>query len=88
MCPSKRVLCFGWFGRVCAGLAPRSPPLLLVGGRRRARGWGVLFVAAGLRVVVVETWGLSPHAPFEAVQGCPPVGIDARQYMGFFCCRR
>lgn len=69
-----------WSRCACAGLAPRSP-LLLVGGRRRARGGMVRAEDAGL--CALEIRGLSPRTPFEAVQGCPPVGGDARQRMGF-----
>ena len=79
------VLCFGLFGCACAGLAPRAP-LLLVGGRRRARGGMVRAEDAGL--CALEIRGLSPLTPVEAVQGCPLVAVDVRRHMGFFCSRR
>ena len=61
-------LCFGWFGRVRAGLAPRAT-LLLVGGRRCARGGIVCAEDAGL--CVVQERGLSPRTPVVTSQGLP-----------------
>lgn len=74
-----------WSRCACAGLAPRAP-LLLVGGRRRARGGMVRAEDAGL--CALEIRGLSPLTPVEAVQGCPLVAVDVRRHMGFFCSRR
>lgn len=37
---------------------------------------------------VVQERGLSPRTPVEAVQGCPPAGVDARRRMGFFRSRQ
>ena len=54
----------------CVVLAPRAP-LLLVGGRRSARGGTVRAEDAGL--CVVQEQGLSPRTPVVTGQGCPPV---------------
>ena len=79
--------CFVWLVVLCLCGACAPCPLLLVGGRRGACGGAVRAENAGL--CVVETWGLSPRTPVEAVQGGDsPVGVDARQRMGFFCSRR
>ena len=65
---------------LCGACAPC--PLLLVGGRRCARGGGTVRAGdAGLWVV--QERGLSPHTPVEAAQGCAsPVVVDVRRRMG------
>ena len=79
--PRECCVLVGWSRCACAGLTPRAP-LLLVGGRRRARGGMVRAEDAGL--CALEIRGLSPLTPVEAVQGCPPAGVDARRRMGSF----
>jgi len=62
------------------GLRPVPPCFCSVGGGAPVGG---AVRAESASLCVVETWGLSPRTPVEAVQGCAsPVGVDARQHMG------
>ena len=70
----KGVLCvglrFGWFGRVCAGLAPRAPCFCSVGGGAPVGG---IVCAEDAGLCVVQKRGLSPLTPVVTSQGCLPV---------------
>lgn len=84
MCSERGVVFWLVWSCSCGACAPFPLCFWLVGG-----GAPVGTVRAGdVGLCVVQERGLSPRTPVEAVQGCPPVGVDARRRMGFFCSRR
>lgn len=75
-CVRPRGCCvlFGWSCCACAGLAPRAP-LLLFGGRRCARVWGLLFVLR-LRVCVwCRHGGCRPAPQLKQSKGAHQLGL-------------
>lgn len=64
-------LCFGWFGRVRAGLAPRAP--LAFGRWAAVRPWVVRFVLRMPVCVWCRNGGCRPAPQLQPVKGCPPV---------------